>query len=145
MLAYQTQGYRTHLQRVQDDYVPYFMPWFGTGVLASGFGARIRIPDDPSDDPAVSEPCIKSPSDVLHLRLPDPYKDGWMPRVLGAIDYAVANGELPVGLTDMQGPLDTIGLMCGQAQLYQWMYSEPQMIHDLFEVVTVGTPVTIVD
>ena len=136
MLAYQAQGYRTHLQRVQDDYIPYFMPWFGTGVLASGFGARIRVPDDPADDPAVAEPCIKSPADVVHLKLPDPNKDGWMPRVLDTIDYVVANGDFPVGLTDMQGPLDTIGLMCGQAQLYRWMYSEPKMVHDLFEIVT---------
>ena len=136
MLAYQAQGYRTHLQRVQDDYIPYFMPWFGTGVLASGFGARIRVPDDPADDPAVAEPCIKSPADVVRLKLPDPNQDGWMPRVLDTIDFVVANGDLPVGLTDMQGPLDTIGLMCGQAQLYRWMYSEPQMVHDLFDIVT---------
>lgn len=136
MFAYQANGYEKHLQLVNDDYVPYFMPWFGTGILASGFGARIRVPDDPADDPAVAEACIKSPSDVARLKLPDPNKDGWMPRVLNAIDFVVANGDLPVGLTDMQGPLDTIGLMCGQAQLYKWMYSEPQMVHDLFDIVT---------
>ena len=56
--------------------------------------------------------------------------------MLDAIDYAVSEGDLPVGLTDMQGPLDTLGLMCGQAQLYQWMYSEPRMVHDLMELVT---------
>jgi 5-methyltetrahydrofolate--homocysteine methyltransferase len=136
MLEYQARGYERHLQRVADDYVPYFMPWFGTGVLASAFGAPIRMPQDPADDPAVAEPCIKSPSDVARLKLPDPYTSGWMPRVLEAIDYAVANGDLPVGLTDMQGPLDTIGLMCGQAQLYQWMYNEPAAMHDLFDIVT---------
>ncbi|MCX6078503.1 MAG: cobalamin-dependent protein [Chloroflexi bacterium] len=136
MFAYQANGYEKHLQLVNDDYVPYFMPWFGTGILASGFGARIRVPDDPADDPAVAEPCIKSPSDIALLKLPDPNRDGWMPRVLDAIDFAVSNGDLPVGLTDMQGPLDTIGLMCGQAQLYKWMYSEPRMVHDLFDMVT---------
>lgn len=136
MFAYQADGYEKHLQLVNDDYVPYFMPWFGTGILASGFGARIRVPDDPADDPAVAGPCIKSTSDIARLKLPDPNKDGWMPRVLDAIDFVVSNGDLPVGLTDMQGPLGTIGLMCGQAQLYQWMYSEPQMVHDLFDKVT---------
>ena len=35
----------------------------------------------------------------------------------------------------MQGPLDTVGQMCGQAQLYQWMYHEPQAVHDLFDLV----------
>jgi len=59
-----------------------------------------------------------------------------MPRVLDAIDYARANSDLPPGLTDMQGPLDTLGLMCGQAQLYEWMYKEPKMVHELFDLVT---------
>lgn len=136
MLAYQADGYERHLRDVEDDLVPYFMPWLGTGVLASAFGCPVRVPDDPSDDPAVLEPCIRTPADAARLRLPDPETDGWMPRVLEMIDYAVAHGDLPVGLTDMQGPLDTLGLMCSQAQLYQWMYSEPAMIHDLFDLVT---------
>jgi len=136
MLAYQTTAYENHLKQVDDDYVPYFMPWYGTGVLASAFGAKVRVSEDPSDDPAVVEPLIKSPADVARLRLPDPTQDGWMPRVLEAIDYAVANGDLPVGLTDMQGPLDTLGQLCGQSQLYQWMYREPGMIHELMNLVT---------
>jgi len=136
MLAYQTAGYENHLKQVDDDYVPYFMPWYGTGILASAFGSKVRVPEDPSDDPAVVEPLIKGPADVARLRLPDPIRDGWMPRVLEAIDFAVANGDLPVGLTDMQGPLDTLGQLCGQSQLYQWMYREPGMIHELMDLVT---------
>lgn len=136
MLEYQASGYEKHLNLVHDDLVPYFMPWFGTGVLASGFGANIRIPDDPADDPAVLEACIKTPSDAARMRLPDPTQDGWMPRVLDSIDFAVSMQDLPVGLTDMQGPLDTVGQMCGQAQLYKWMYSEPKMIHELMDLVT---------
>jgi 5-methyltetrahydrofolate--homocysteine methyltransferase len=136
MVDYQANGYEKHLANVNDDYVPYFMPWFGTGVLASAFGCEIRLPNEPGDDPAVAAPCITSPSDAAHIQMPDPYQDGWMPRVLDTIDYALANGDLPVGLTDMQGPLDTLGQMCGQAQLYEWMYKEPKMVHELFDLVT---------
>ncbi len=136
MLAYQAGGYEEHLRRVDDDYVPYFMPWFGTGVLASAFGCEIRLPARLDDDPAVAGPCIHSPADAARLRLPDPTRDGWMPRVLDAIDYARAYGDLPVGLTDMQGPLDTLGLMCGQVQLFEWMYDEPRMVRELFDLVT---------
>jgi len=135
MLAYQSAGFEKHLRLVNDDLVPYFMPWFGTGVLASGFGAAIRVPEDPADDPAVAAPCIHSIKDITHLKLPDPNRDGWMPRVLETIDYARMHGDLPVGLTDMQGPLDTVGQMCGQAQLYQWMHQDPQAVHDLFDLV----------
>ena len=136
MVEYQAHGYERHLAHVHDDYIPYFMPWFGTGVLASAFGCRITLAPGPGNDPAVAGPCISSPADAARLRVPDPQRDGWMPRVLEAIDYALAESDLPAGLTDMQGPLDTLGLMCGQAQLYQWMYKEPRMVHELFELVT---------
>ena len=131
----QADGFARHLDRVHDDMVPYFMPWYGTGVLASAFGCEIRRGQQ-DDDPAVAGPCIHSLADAAALRPPASGRDGWMPRVLDAIDYAVSEGDLPVGLTDMQGPLDTLGLMCGQAQLYQWMYGEPRMVHDLMELVT---------
>jgi uroporphyrinogen-III decarboxylase len=136
MVEYQARGYERHLAEIDDDLVPYLMPWYGTGVLASGFGCEIVLQPGPGNDPAVAGPCIKSPSDVARLKLPDPYKDGWMPRVLEAIDYARANSDLPVGLTDMQGPLDTVGQMCGHEQLFLWMYEEPRMVHDLFDMVT---------
>jgi hypothetical protein len=82
MLAYQAAGFEKHLRLVEDDLVPYFMPWFGTGVLASGFGAAIRVPEDPADDPAVAAPCIQSPKDIARLKLPDPYRDAAC-----AVDY----------------------------------------------------------
>ena len=136
MLEYQARGWQRHLAEVADDAVPYFMPWFGTGVLASAFGCEITIAPGPGSDPAVVGPCITSPADAARLGMPQPRRDGWMPRVLNAIDCARAEGDLPVGLTDMQGPLDTLGLMCGQAQLYEWMYREPRMIHELATLVT---------
>lgn len=136
MVAYQEAGYERHLREIDDDLVPYFMPWYGTGVLASAFGCEIVHHPGPGNDPAVAGPCITSPADIARLKPPDPYQDGWMPRVLQTIDYARAHSDLPVGLTDMQGPLDTVGLMCGQEKLYLWMYEEPQAIHDLFDLVT---------
>jgi len=136
MVEYQSDGYERHLAEIEDDLVPYFMPWFGTGVLASAFGCEIAFPSGPGDDPAVARPCISSPADVAALKMPDPYRDGWMPRVLEAIDYARAHSDLPAGLTDMQGPLDTVGQMCGQQQLFIWMHEEPQVVHDLFDIVT---------
>jgi hypothetical protein len=136
MYSYQADGYEKHLKAVRDDYIPYFMPWLGTGVLASAFGATIRFPDDPGDDPAVLAPCLKTPADVARLRLPDPNTAGLMPRVLELIDYGVACADLPVGLTDMQGPLDTVGSMCGQAQLYEWIHDDPKMVHEIFDIVT---------
>jgi uroporphyrinogen-III decarboxylase len=136
MVEFQERGFQKHLAEIDDDVVPYFMPWYGTGVLASGFGCRIEIAPGQGNDPSVDGPCVTSIAEARRLRLPDPSRDGWMPRVLAAIDYARAHSELPVGLTDMQGPLDTLGQMCGQVQLFTWMYDEPALVHDLLDLVT---------
>jgi hypothetical protein len=136
MVAYQERGFARHLAEIDDDVVPYFMPWYGTGVLASAFGCQIDIASGPGNDPAVVGPSITSLEGARRLRKPDPERDGWMPRVLKTIDYARANSDLPIGLTDMQGPLDTLGQMVGQVQLFMWMFDEPNLVHDMFDVVT---------
>jgi len=135
MVEYQAMGYEQHLKKASDDFVPYFMPWFGTGVLASAFGCDITEPE-PGKDPAVAGPCLRTTADIAKLRIPDPTKDGWMPRVLGAIDYAREHSDLSPGLTDMQGPLDTAGLMCGHENLFTWAYEDPEAIDDLFGILT---------
>ncbi|MHC4124722.1 MAG: uroporphyrinogen decarboxylase family protein [Planctomycetota bacterium] len=136
MVDYQAKGLEKHLNNLSDDLIPFFMPWFGTGVLASAFGCRIKDDVEIGEDPAVAAHCVESVADAAKLKMPDPYKDGWMPRVLETIDYACANSDLPVTMTDLQSPLDTLGQMCGHDRLYVWMYEEPSMVHELFDMVT---------
>ena len=50
----QERWYLDHLRSVDDDFVPYLMPWFGTVVAASAFGCRVSFP--PGQDPAVDPP-----------------------------------------------------------------------------------------
>ncbi len=136
MTEWQVRSIEKHLVNIQDDYVPYLMPWYGTGVLASAFGCPISSAEESGTDPAVAAPCIKTVADVAKIKMPEPYRDGQMPLVLETIDYMRVHSDVPVGLTDMQGPLDTLGQMCGQAQLYIWMYEEPKMVLELFDLVT---------
>lgn len=136
MLDFQTKGFEHHLSHIRDDTVPYFMPWFGTGVLASAFGCKMKNATGDGDDPAVYAGCIHELKDIGKLRLPDPYRDGWMPRVLHFMDYARKNGDLPVGPTDLNSPLCTAAQMCGYDKLFFWMYDEPNFIHDLMDIVT---------
>lgn len=116
-----------------DDYVPHLLPWYGTGVLASAFGAEIHYLD--GSDPAVKEPCITSLDDILRLEPPDPYKSGQMPLVLETIDCMKASSDLPVSVTDTQGVLATCCLLCGHERLFTWMYDAPDKVHYLFELV----------
>ena len=136
MVKYQEDGFQRHLSLVHDDTVPYFMPWFGTGVLATAFGCPCREAAGVGDDPALTGHCIEEPEDIAHLKLPDPYQDGWMPRVLNAIDYARAHSDLPIGLTDMNSPLCTAAQMCGYENLFIWMYEEPEAVQELMSIVT---------
>ena len=136
MLRYQERGWERHLAEVGDDATPYFMPWFGTGVLASAFGAQVRFPDRMDADPAVAGSVIERPADIARLRKPDPERDGLMPAVLRCIAHARAHGDLPVGLTDMNSPLSTAAQLCGYDRLFVWMYDEPGAVHELMDRVT---------
>lgn len=135
MLRTQVEGAVKHLTLVDDDFIPYFMPWFGTGVIASAFGCEVKLPDLPGNEPAITGYAVHKASDIAKLKLPDPQNSGLMPRVLEFIDYAAASGELPVGLTDMNSPLSTAAQICGYENLFIWMYDEPDAVHELMEKV----------
>lgn len=136
MVEYQEKGFEKHLSSVDDDTVPYFMPWFGTGVIASAFGCRIKDATGFGDDPGVISTCIDSPGDIARIKIPDPYKAGLMPKVLKFIDYAREHSDLPVGLTDMNSPLCTAAQLCGYDKLFVWMYEEPEAVHELMNIIT---------
>lgn len=133
MIRHQLKVTAARMERIHDDFVPYFVPSFGTGVLASGFGAQIYYPEN--SDPAVAGPILTRPEDIDRLELPDPTRSGLMPQVLATIDAMRAVGELPVGLTDMQGILDTAAQLCGHERLFLWMYDAPEKIHLLFDKI----------
>ncbi len=118
----------------EDCYIPFLMPWFGTGVLASGFGVDVIFQE--GMDPAVDLPKIKDVSQIRDLKLPNPKKDGIMPLVLNTIKYMKQNTDLPVGVTDCQGPLTTALSIVGYDKMIYWMYDYPDMIHELMQKVT---------
>jgi uroporphyrinogen-III decarboxylase len=112
------------------------MPWFGTGVVASGFGCRIEFPS--KQDPAVSPYCypVASAADVRELAIPRPERDGLMPRVLEVQAYMKARSFLPVGITDLQGPLTTANQLMGYDKLIYLMADDPRAVHELMDKIT---------
>ena len=136
MLRLQTAFQMEHMLCVRDDMIPYFMPWFGTGVLASAFGCPVRHATGDSDDPAIAGPCVETPAQAARLSRPNHLRDGLMPQVLRCIDYALEHGDLPVGPSDLNSPLSTLAQICGYENLFIWMYEEPQTVHELMELVT---------
>jgi len=137
MMNYQKQGAESHMKHVEDDYVPYLMPWYGTVVLPSAFGCQVKW--SPYNDPLIQNHCIDKLADAENLQLPDPQRDGLLPTVLRTIDVMRKEGGLPVGITNIQGPLDTASDLCGKNMLYFEMYRQPSLVHSLLRTVTEAT------
>ena len=134
MVEYQGRKIVAHLERYDDDYVPFLFPWYGTGVVPSALGCSIIFP--PKEEPAVEGPILAAPADVARLAPPDPYRDGLMPRVLRCIDYMHANSDLPVSFTDCQGPFNIALNLVGVETICLWMYDCPTVVHELMDFCT---------
>ena len=136
MTSFQEHAYYEQIREIEDDFVPYLMPWFGTVVAASAFGCQIEFL--PKQDPAVNPRRypVESVADVRKLRIPDPEKNGLMPRVLTFQRYMKNHSFLPVGITDFQGPLTTANQLMGYDKLIYLMEDEPLAAHQLMDKVT---------
>lgn len=136
MTNFQERTYYEQVREIEDDFVPYLMPWFGTGVVASAFGSEIEFP--PKQDPAVNPHYypVKTIEDVRRLRIPNLEKDGLTPRVLDFQRYMKSHSFLPVGITDFQGPLTTANQLMGYDKLIYLMADAPSAAHELMDKVT---------
>jgi len=134
MFDYQVNKIEKHLKTYEDDYIPLLFPWYGTGVVPSALGCQIAFQE--KMDPTVKSKVISEPKDIKKLEMPDPYKDGLMPEVLGCIDYMRSHSDLPVSFTDCQGPLNIALSLCGVENLFIWMYDCPELIHELMDFCT---------
>ncbi len=134
MIEFQAGKIERHLRQYDDAYIPYLMPWYGTGVLASAFGVPIKFQE--GMDPAVDLPPVRDIGQLKDLCRPDPQKDGLMPRVLATIRAMRLKTDFPVSFTDCQGPLTTALQIVGYDNLIYWMYDHPGKVHDLLHLVT---------
>lgn len=135
MMDYQLRKIERHYSYHEADcYLAFLMPWYGTAVLASGFGHPIV--KNYKADPAADISKIQSPEEIKSLRLPDARKDGLMPQVLRTLSYFREHTDLPVGVTDCQGPLTTALSIIGYDKYCYWMYDCPRILHGLMDLVT---------
>lgn len=134
MLRYQTGKIRRHMESIDDDFIPFLFPWYGTGVLASAAGAEVVFQD--KMDPAVRAGIIGEVDQIKRLELPDPRKDGLMPRVLETIRHFRRCSDLPISVTDPQGPLTTALTLVAPETLFVWFYENPSAVHELMEFCT---------
>jgi hypothetical protein len=76
MTNFQERTYYDQVKEIEDDFVPYLMPWFGTAVVASALGCQVQFP--PKQDPAVNPRHypVRKAEDVRKLSIPNPEMTG---------------------------------------------------------------------
>ncbi len=135
MLEYQLNKITEHYAKYPDDcYIGFLMPWYGTGVLSSSFGVGVNYPE--KADPVLDLFIIDEPEKIKDLKPDDFYENPLTAKVLKTIDYFKENSNLPVGVTDCQGPLTTALQIVGYENYIYWMHDYPDLIHLLMEKVT---------
>ena len=135
MYHYQLELLQKHYEKGWGDCMePILSPWYGTGVLPSGFGSQVAYKK--GMDPAVEMRSDVDENFVKNMKIPDPYKDGQMPMVLETIDFFREKCDLDINLTDLQGPLSSAFNLVGYENFIYWMYDEPELVHELMEKVT---------
>lgn len=134
MFDFQMAKIKWHEQHIDDNYVPVLHPWFGTTVVPSALGCKVVYPKN--GDPSLMGSVLSDPSQVKYLKKPDPYKDGLLPTVLRQIDFMKNHTDIPVCVTDTQGPLNIALSIAGVESLFCWFYTNPDEAHALMEFST---------
>ena len=128
---------KNSLKMIPDDYLPAMRPDVGCIVIASAFGAEVYYGPNPEQTPYIKKPIIKNINEVYKLDIPDPYRDGLMPRGLECIRYFVENTDykIPVSCLDMGGPINVAGDLLGTDLLFFAMYEAPEALHHLLDLL----------
>lgn len=131
-LEFQTKGIEEHLEKVDDDYIPYFWPWYGSCIMQDYFNASITFPKD--GDPAAF-PAIKSKEDAKKLKRKDFEEADLMERTIKGIKYLKENGQYPVSVADTQSTLDCLSGIIGYQNLFYWMKDDPEFVDYLIDLI----------
>jgi hypothetical protein len=132
-----------HAVDLKDDSPYTLRPNLGVGVIASMFGAEVRLVGNemPWVTPLNGEPKSLRHA-VLDAPLPDTYA-GLMPRVLDQYDYfnkaledyPSCRAGLQIVLPDLEGPFSTLELLWGPG-IYEALYDSPEEITAMLDRIT---------
>lgn len=132
MLDYQVKKNEEHLEKVDDDYVPFLNPWYGVCVIPDYFGSKIIFPKE--GDPAASS-SINSIYDIKKIELKEFTEADLTKRVIDTMKYFKHNSEYPVSVTDSQSPLDCMTQIVGYLNFFYWMKDKPEVINNFLDII----------
>lgn len=105
---------------------------------SEALGSKLRIADD--SPPSVIEPLIQDyATDLARLRLPNPYKDGRLPKLLTIISRLkeLCDGRVPV-LGYCQAPFRNAAMLRGLEKVLRDTRKAPDSLRDLLEISLTG-------
>ena len=107
-----------------DDYVPALFPYLGVTVFPSAFGCQLRLFED--QQPWAEPILFDEPQQVYNLE-PPRIDAGQLGDVLDYARFFMAetNGEYPLRVTDIQGPLDVAYLIWHNEDFMVAMFEHP--------------------
>jgi MtaA/CmuA family methyltransferase len=116
-------------------FIPSIYPDFSMIVEPSSLGAEVKIS---SNQPPKNLPLIEEIEQVEKLEVPDPHHDGFMPKVLEAYEYMIANTpkEFKVEMPFVLGPLCLATEIRGMGKIFSDMFKNPDLLHKLLEICT---------
>lgn len=122
-------------KHIKDFDIPAIRTDFGTSIFPSAFGCSLRFSKGkyPWNEPIIFEDHQR----VFQLRKPST-EDGLLKAVLEFTRFAVkeTQGDLPIKMTDLQGPLDVVYLMWESNSFFWALFDAPRAVHHLLEMVT---------
>jgi hypothetical protein len=119
---------------VQDDFIPAFFPGCKQSAIPSMFGAReIVLGSD-----YTCERILGAPADIDSLRPPSLIPGSpacqWLEMERYYLDEC--EGEAPIHVCDMQGPMDVCGQLWGYENLFLCAYDDEERYHRLMGLAT---------
>jgi len=111
---------------------------FAVHAESEALGSKLRIADDLP--PSVIEPIIQDYSrDLPRLRLPNPYKDGRLPKILSIINRLkeLCENDIPV-LGYCQAPYRHAAMLRGLENVLRDMRKAPESLRELLEISLTG-------
>lgn len=116
-------------------FVPGLNPDFGIVPEASAFGAEVFYYEK---EPPMCTPVISNAEEIDNLKVPDPHRDGLLPKLLESYRYLIENkpSQHEVDPQAIRGPLDLATELRGVGPLLSDMYRHPEYVHKLLNIAT---------
>ncbi|MEM3607098.1 MAG: uroporphyrinogen decarboxylase family protein, partial [Candidatus Bathyarchaeia archaeon] len=137
-LAVALEGVKKSLQYVPDDYIPSIRPDVGCVVVSSTFGGELIYNKNMPNTTIGIKPIISDPEEIYKLKIPNPYKDGLMPKALERIRYFAEQiqGKIYISNVDMGGPLNAACDIIESTLFYKMMLKNPEPLKHLLNMLT---------